>query len=587
MTSIRSRQAGLTLIETMAALFIFTMTTLGITPLLIGSIKGSAESRSYTIGKNVTVQAMERIRGLPFFESTRGVASPTRTDVLDLYYPDMGSGYASGKFTTTCTDTTQTPTASGTLACPPELQDGSSSIPDDLTVRFEAQFVRPGTESGGQQNFDVVTPTNYNWATLATESPPAQLIRMAVIASWPMGGATKTFRLTSLIGERALSPDRVRGQANVDFALQALTSYLGDDGKVTTLNANVGDLASEIATRSVSAADQSTQAARLVLATEEFNGAPGTVLQDLFGATTTLHAPVDSWYAPDASGTIQTVSYQKSPSSSPLDVASIATTSGTGNGARVDDELPGAEGVFSFTGTEPVLWVDNQASTGNRAELLLHNTRNVLQIRKATLGLGGWTKAETSALTPTGSRKVETSVNARVGRLDLFATTFIDVEQRAVVSIRDFQLDLKCTSTANPSSAGVTGTWSARIKWWADTSNNSQDDGNYVTERTIGGSIAGGTEQLEAVQTANPLVYDHGDSAKDVYLFKTATQKGYLQDWSMNPTILWNEDATGRTTTASIEGALQIITAPSNPLIEASALNVTLGKASCLAVDKR
>ena len=585
--TLRSRQAGLTLIETMAALFIFTMVTLGVTPLLIGSIRGSAESRSFTVGKNVAVQAMERIRGLPYFESTRGVAAPTRRDVLDLYYPNMSTGYSAGKFTTICTDTTQTPAASAALACPPELQDGSSSIPDDYTITFEAQFVRPGTTTAGQQGFDVVTPVNYNWATIATESPPAQLLRMVVTATWPMGGSNKTFRLSSLIGERTLSPDRVRGEATLDFALQGLTSYLGDDGKVTTLTATSGDLNSDITSRSVSASDQDTSAGRLTLATEEFNGVPGTVLQDLFGATRTLHAPVDAWYAPDTTAGTQTVSYQRSSTVSPTDVASFTNTSASGNGAKVADELPRAEGAFSYTGTEPILWLDNQASTGSRAELLLHNTRNVLQVRKSTLGMGGFTKAETTPLTPTASRKVQTTVNAKVGRLDLFPTTFISIEQRGVISIRDFQLDVSCTSTANPASAGVTGTWTAKLKYWRDTTNDGNDNGSYSTELNLSGSLAGGTEQLESVQSANPLVYDSTDNTKDVYLFRTATTKGYLQDWSMNPNVLWTEDATGRETTASIDAAVQLITAPTNPAIEASALNITLGKASCQAVDKR
>ncbi len=581
-------QLGLTLIETMAAVMIFSIVTLGVTPLLMGSIRASATSRSYTVGKNITVQAMERIRGLPYFNSMKGVVSPRRTDVLDLYYPDMGAGYSAGTFTTTCTQTSSVPTASGPAACPTRLQDTTSSIPDGYTITFEAQFVRPDAMVDGQQTFTVVTPTNYNWATLATENPPAQLVRMIVNASWSFGETTRSFRLTSLLGERSLSPDKLSGRANVDFTVQALTSYLGEDGKVTTLNATAGQSSAQISSRSVSAADLETRAGRLTLADEEFNGVPGVVLQDRYGAVQALHAPADAWYAPDATGGVQTVSYQKSPTVSPVDVASIATTSATVSGAKVGDELPRAEGLFNYTGTEPIFWVDNQASTGSRAELLLHGTRNVLQIRKAALGMGGLTKAETTALTPPSSRKVETSVQARVGRLDLFPTTYISSEQRAVIVVRDFQLDLKCTSTATAGTAAVAGTWTAKIKYWADPSNNGSDnDGNYVAERTISGSLAGGVEQLEAIQTANPLVYDSSDNTKDVYLFKTATQKGYLQDWSMNPNILWSKDSAGRTTAVSVDGALQLITAPTNPLIEASALNVTLGKASCSAVDKR
>src|SRR5688500_1177579 len=134
------RDKGLTLIETSVALLIFSMVTLGLTPVLVGSLRGSTTSRSYTVGKNAATQAMERIRGLPFFESMKGVVSPTRRDVLDLYFPDLGSGYSAGKFTTTCTQTTSTPAASGPAACPPKLADGTTAIPKNVTVKIEAEF---------------------------------------------------------------------------------------------------------------------------------------------------------------------------------------------------------------------------------------------------------------------------------------------------------------------------------------------------------------------------------------------------------------------------------------------------------------
>ena len=593
-----SRQGGLTLIETMVALFIFSAVTLGVTPLLIGSIQGSAKARAYTVGKNVAVQAMERIRGLPYFESVKGVVDPTRQDVLDLYYPDMGAGYAAGKFTTTCTRTSQTPSPSAAAACPPKLTDGTSSIPENYTVKYEAEFVRPDAVVNGQQTFAVVPPTNYDWDTLATETPPAQLLRIAITASWPLGGTTRSFTLTSLIGPRSISEDKVRAEASVDFAVQSLTSYLADDGKVSTLSATAGQSLSSIETRSVSAADHETRAARLTLADEEFNGVSGAVVQDLYGAVSLLHAPADVWYAPDAFGSSQTVTYRTSPTSSSINIAFAGTTSATSTGARVGADLPGAEGNFAFTGSDPIYWVDNQASTGSRAELLLHGTRNILQIRKSgNTGITGTTKAETTALTPPGSRKVETTATARVGRLDLFPTTFIASEQRAVLAIRDFQLSLKCTSTANAGTAAVTGTWSARVKHWVDA--NPADGiaaGGYSPEITVSGSVSGGTEALESIQSSNPLVYDSIDNTKDVYLFarpddpatpEIETLKGYLQDWSMNPLILSTKDGSGRATNVSLEGALQVITSPTNPAIEASALHITLGQAMCLAVDKR
>ena len=590
MRAFRLRQDGLTIVEMMAALMVFAVVTLGITPLLAMSIRGSGMSRSYTTAKNIAVRAMERARGLPFFESVSGQSTPTRRDLLDLYFPDRGAGYAGGTFTTTCTSTTKTPTASAGAACPANLTDGTSTLPNGYTLTFEAQFVRPDTVTGGQQSFSVATPpTNYSWASVTTETPPAQLVRLTIRATWNFVGATENYRLTSLIGERSLSPDRVGGEANLDFALQSVSSYLGDDGKVSTLSGVAGDARSIVSSRSVSAADHDVRAGRLTLVEEEFNGVPGRVVQDLYGAVSVLHAPPDAFYATDSTGTAQTATYKTSPTATPTNMAQIGTTSSVNNGVRVVDELPRAEGTFSFTGSDPIYWMDNQASTGNRAELKLHGTRNILQIRSGSLGMDGFTKAETTALTPTTARKVQTTVSTDVGRLDLFPTTFIGAEQRAVIVLRNFELDLQCTATANPATAGVTGTWTATLKYWRDLNNNgSTTDGAYSGEIPLSGSVNGGVESLESIQASNYLVYDDPVDTKDVYLFATATQKGYLQDWSMNPQITWTKDeAAGRSTTASIGGAIQLVTSPTNPAIAASAMSITLGKASCSAVDKR
>ena len=62
-------QLGLTLVETMAALLVFALVTLGTFPLLASALRGGNLSRSGTVGKNLAQEALERIRGLPYFVS--------------------------------------------------------------------------------------------------------------------------------------------------------------------------------------------------------------------------------------------------------------------------------------------------------------------------------------------------------------------------------------------------------------------------------------------------------------------------------------------------------------------------------------
>ncbi|MDQ3986395.1 MAG: hypothetical protein M3280_07855 [Actinomycetota bacterium] len=590
MTQPPRRDLGLTMVETLSALVIFSLVTIGITPLLAMSMKGASLSRSYSVAKNLAVQSMERVRGLPFFESVKGHVSPTRQDVLDLYFPDGGAGYSAGTFTTTCTSASQTPATSGPAACPPRFEDGSSSLPAGLTLTFEAQFVAPDpdTAPGEDQEFVAVAPpANYNWATLATETPPAQLLRLTITARWNQAGAAKKYPLTSLLGERHLSPDNIRGDAVVDFTIQAVTSYVADDGRISTVTARAGSAQSKIESRTVAVADQTVRAGQLTLTNQEFNGVPGSTIADLSGAVSIAHAPPDSFYAPDVAATAQTISY--SPNAlPPAVVASIASSNATGVGVRVVDELPRAEGVFGFTGptSDPTFWINNQADTGNKAALLLDPLGKVLTVhRDGSQRTTGSTKAESTALTPPTSRKVETTATASLGRVDLFPTTFITSERRAVVVIRDFTAELKCTSTAS-ATAAVTGTWSAKLKYWRDPDNNP-GGGAYTAETTISGSLTGGTDPLAAIKAANPKVYDVPSDSSDVWLFATSTQKGYLSDWSSKPQITWSKDPSGRLTSASLDGALQIVTAPTNPTVEATGLNITIGKLSCEAVDKR
>jgi prepilin-type N-terminal cleavage/methylation domain-containing protein len=139
------REQGYTIVEVMAALVVFALVTVAVVPLLSTSIRSSLLGNTYAVGKNLTVQAMERIRGLPYFISY--TAQSGKVDVLDLYFPDKTSATAEQRytasdpaytFTTTCTSE-----ASANPACP-------KNLPAGYTVIVSAQFVTPvdsGTET--------------------------------------------------------------------------------------------------------------------------------------------------------------------------------------------------------------------------------------------------------------------------------------------------------------------------------------------------------------------------------------------------------------------------------------------------------
>jgi hypothetical protein len=189
-------------------------------------------------------------------------------------------------------------------------------------------------------------------------------------------------------------------------------------------------------------------------------------------------------------------------------------------------------------------------------------------------------------------RKVETSSGVSLSDVRMLPTTFIGGDaEGAVVVIDDFDASVTCKSTGDPVSAGASAAWSATIRYWQDTTNTNPGvlNGAYVTETLSG---ADGVDRLAEIRADNPLVHDGLTPAEDVYLFDdpvVSGKVGYLSDWGSLFDISSTgatEDALGETTTAAVDGALSINSAPTGTTAE-SGLKVNLGKLSCEAVDAR
>jgi len=164
----RGSGAGFSLVETMWALLVFSIITLGTVPLLLGALRGAALSSSYTVGKNAAVEAIERARDLPYHISYS--SQDSKVDVLDLYFPGLTGGYdaATKTFTTTCT-----PATTASVPCPKALAGG-------YTVVFEAQFVNPTTTT--PETYNPVAPaTGYEWSSAVADTPPSQLLKLNVV----------------------------------------------------------------------------------------------------------------------------------------------------------------------------------------------------------------------------------------------------------------------------------------------------------------------------------------------------------------------------------------------------------------------
>jgi prepilin-type N-terminal cleavage/methylation domain-containing protein len=583
-------QFGFTLIEVLAALTVFTIVTLGTVPVMISSMRGASLSRSFTRSKNVAVEAMERIRGLPFFESVGSVAPVTegRVDVLDLYFPNAiasgSSGYQAAEalprdaatYVTTCTSSSSSPAVSGGLACP-------KVIPTGHTVTFWATFVSP-LGAGFQTEPPAAT---YNWNSSTTETAPSQLLKMVITVSWMHNGKVRNTALTTLLGERDVAEDKIKATAHIGHVVEGRSGYSDSSGTKSILTAVAGSSESRASSRTVASADQTVETGRLTLQSEETASSDGETLAEAAGASISLHAPPNSYLAPNPPPSSASIAHPDLGQT----VAGLGSGSVVSSGVKVETELPTAEGGFTLSTTSPSLAVLNDPGPLGVDELHLAGN----QMLTVDSGITGTTKAFASDLIPSAARKVESTASAAFAKLRMLPTDFISLSpggtDGSVIVIENFTASLTCRATATVATSTATGTWTAKLKYWEDkdTNDGGTRDGRYVEVQLSGsvGSTAG--DPLESLMAgANPLVYDDPDPTKRLYLFnRSDEERGYLSSWKSEPTITPLVDTSGRDSSVELADVIQITSSPVNPTVQFSTVTASVGTLSCGAVDKR
>lgn len=619
---LRLPEKGLSLVETLAALLVFSLITLGVAPLILTSIRGGTVARSFTIGKTLAQRGLEQVRGLPYYVAAGTPAQ--RIDVLDMYFPFGanlgGANYSGGAYTTVCTSSTVSP------AC-------STVVPSGYEVRYKAEFVAPqGTTP--ETYVLKVPPAAYAWDSATTDRPESQLLRMTVTSFWTAGGRPRSFSLTSIVGDRRAAEDKIRGVGRVDYAVQVIGTYVAPiTNRRSELRVVAGTSESRIEVRLLSQADQSVLGGVLRLTEEAVAPDPATVTDSVDGAITNLHAPPD---APTAAGAVDTI---PNPAQSPSDndithpdatIGRIAflersATSGlttTTLKTTAENGLPYTEGKFELNdlGTGLFdLWVHNQARTGADAPLLLSpntdGTKPVFGV--VPLGAAGQNTTEGTSSAATGAvtapdRRVETTASVVVRQVNLFPVIFGPQPGNPLIRIKNLSASVRCNSTANLATSIADATYTATIQYLRDPNpTNGAPDATYTDETTLQSSNA--SDPLAAVGLdpgdTNPLVYEDPLNAApqgsplDVYLFGPVqhtlathpdhvvphTHRGYIQQWESKTasTIFESNAGAGRTTSARLDGAISIVTRPSDPDRPETSLAISLAKLVCEAVDRR
>ena len=637
-------EGGFSLIEVMAALFIFTLLTLGLVPLLTSSIRGSNTARADTVGKNAALKAMERVRGLPYYVSF--ASSATKVDVLDLYYPDAANDISVGGrilYRVTC--------PWNSLANPACPRD----VPPNYTIRFEAQFVdpvasgaqpTPGETATSYANVDpaLVNP-NYAWNSATADSPPRQILQMAVTASWTVGDAPESYTITSLLSDRSFGGRKIKGQANVGYGVDIYTAFdtrrnvSGGAGVQSSENAFAVTSESDIEGRRLSTARQVTTAARAELE-REAGGSLGTVDA---ATSATVSAPPDqapaNVVAPQRTLTHSDFGNALMTGIGPTMVSSLT--------AIASSLTPSATGDSSITGaisgtTEYLYKKDPQLNVNdfNAYSLSTSGTGgpslvSLVRANGLPAPLNGITAPATTGQTVVGGTRAQTladhvytQATAGFDRLLMLKSNWIPDPapiaaadgggtlsggQGSIIVIDDFQAIAQCRSNSAGTSTGD-ARYTATLYYWEDPAPNSnRSDGRYRKVTLDVSAASSGADPLAAIANQNvflgqpngPLVYDHTSANQRIYLFGTTlggTVEGgggpkasYLESWNSLTTTArtFNNftDPAGAPVSgvnASMDGAIEIQTGDLDTTKQIPGfLTVSLGSLSCYAEDAR
>lgn len=587
----RPRSAGgFSLVEVLAALVVFSITTLALVPVILVSLRGTNVARSFTIGKNGVSQAIERARGLPYFIAYGAEAS--RVDVLDLYFPDAANtdeDPAAEVYETLCT-----PATVGVPACPPDLPD---ALGDSYELRFSAAFVEPSTTPGDDTFTPVTPPGTYAWDSPGNDSPPTQLLALTTEASWEVAGIQRDFSSRTLIGDREFGNLSLRATANISFAVQAIIPFRNSE-----LVAVAGTSTSKVESRRNAVADHSTVASRLRLIDTSTGGGA-----DLVSPPDGVQGAVSDWSAPDPaspSGDWTPISSPSTNADAPLTSLSFGTlgqmaladaTSVRDVYAAVGDGTPMARGTFSLspTGEARDFWVHNPEATLTALRLAVppagqRSDNPLMYVTPIGTANTGSTRAETDPTTAPASVLAQASV--ALGEISLLPMDFRPgVPEGPVVRITGFQAGVDCSST----SAGggtATGSYRATLQYWADLNDNGDvTDGAYQSIALDSAAGLVGPTTMRGLKANPPLVYDGARARDDIYLFpRSANDASYLADWQavVNPVARTQAAGGGSSNpamqaSASLNGAIRIETGVG------TGMSVSLGAMNCRSEDRR
>jgi prepilin-type N-terminal cleavage/methylation domain-containing protein len=521
-------ERGLTLLETMIAITIFSIMTVGMVPLLGSAIKGGAASRTESVARNVAGKTMERLRGLRYHAP---VGTPARkVDLLDHFFPDRtplapstGTGFvaAANAYQTTCKDGV---TLAACNALPSTLAN-SQARPSDVEYAIVVTATFKDAENPATT---VPVPATYAWNSPGNDTPPSKLLQVVVQTTWTVGAKSHTFSLTSYLTDRKRAPlqdaptpapaeptpasgaapnVKLRAEAKLDYATQVTTTWqdLSIPSRRTEIVATLGSgVAYGEQLDSGSKADLVINSTRLsaVRAADAAAGDAGYE-QVINGATYEAHAPNDASSLGTGTGTAQNLmtDVTQGLQAAWTGPAQAGTMSGLGGiGPKVANGLPTVKGYYDFNSTQPwgptttsqpvSMFVQPQVPTsgspgnGSLNPLNLATTPSTtgtprpFLVRDADSPAGADPRGEVevhSTAAPGVNQTVRATANVVHGGVIMVTPTATTANvNRGAIEFQNFSASVTCESRPDPSvSSTASGTWSATLRYHSDLTNGS------------------------------------------------------------------------------------------------------------------
>jgi prepilin-type N-terminal cleavage/methylation domain-containing protein len=572
MTGNRISQRGLTLVETLVAITIFAIMTLGTIPLLGTAMKGGATTRTESVARNVASKTLERLRGFQYYV---GYSSTNRKiDLLDHFFPgrtpayvaSVGTGFdaATQTFVTTC-DSISNADACATLP-------DSAEIPEGYVVEVRATF-----KSATNPATTTTVPVDYAWN--GADTPPSDLLEVRVAVVWSVGAEARTYDLRSYLSSHgrlglptsggssggggapaptptpggATAPDTVklRGEARIDYGYEITTTYQDGTGRLSEYTGTLGNaIAYGEQLDSGSKAELSVRAGRLRIVRPANPAVVGDAGfdADVSGAILDARAPADATTTVTTTAPAVTATTSEVPASIGSLMASEAgTLTGTrGVSPTVAGGLPFVRGYYDINGTAPVspissapthFWTLPQAptaaagTTDNPLGLMpvsaTSQTPKTITISDWQFGGGanvdprGEVMVDSTATAPAASRMVtSTATIPNHGMVVMLPMSYSTANNGALV-ITQFSANVSCVARADASAASsATGAWSANLLYQSYEGARRQDWGRFtrtvtlpVQTRSDNPQVPNGTTNpLEVLRNVNngngPKIYD-------------------------------------------------------------------------------